>query len=225
MEIFMKIFKNIKNSLLLKSLFCLLVAGCTKNDVSGLNIISEAFSSRSLVPSFVNIELGLDLIAAKSKDFLSSCKQSTEVHKDDEKAGVVILSCEAMHQSVEKAKLSFFEGKLFKMHFFILNKNDMQERVRRAFIEKFGSADEDISKKQLSTGQYPEEVFTIPFVYNKKGYFEKWKTAKWRAYTASMDDKMFFVSFVDIEANDKLIKKLNKIESDRSKKDLNDLGI
>lgn len=221
----MKIFKNIKTSLLTKSLFWLLVTSCTKNGASGLDNISEASNSRSSAPSFVNIELGFDLIAAKSKDFLSSCKQSSEVHIDDEKAGVVILDCGTTHQSVEKAKLSFFEGKLFKMHFFILSKDDMQERVRRAFIEKFGSADEDISKKQLSTGQYPDEVFTIPFVYNKKGHFEKWKTAKWRAYTASMDDKMFFVSFVDIEANDKLIKKLNKIESDRSKKDLNDLGI
>lgn len=209
----------------MKYLFLIFIVGCTKDSSSVLNNISEASSFGSSAPSFINLELGVDLKTIKSKDFLSSCKQSTDIHQDDEKAGVVILNCGSIHQTVEKAKLYFFEGKLLKMHIFILNKDDMQERVRRAFIEKFGPATEDISKKQLSTGQYPEEVFTIPFVFNKKGYYEKWKAAKWRAYAASMDDKMFFVSLVDTEANDKFIKKLKTIEGEMSKKDLNDLGI
>lgn len=219
----MKISKN--QIFILKCSTWLLLFSCTQSGSTGFGSVSEAASLGSTSPSFVNLELGFDLKTAKSKDFLSSCKQSSEVHKDDEKAGVVILNCGAIHQTVEKAKLSFFEGKLFKMQFFILNKNDMQERVRRAFIEKFGSADENISKKQLSTGQYLEEVFTIPFVFNKKGLYEKWKSSNWRAYTASMEDKMFFVSFIDVESNEKLTGKLNKMDQDKSKKDLNELGI
>lgn len=204
---------------------CLLLFSCTKNSSAGSGNISEAANLGSTSPSFVNLELGFDLKAAKSKDFLSSCKQSTEVHEDDEKAGVVILNCGSIHQTVETAKLSFSEGKLFKMQFLILNKNDMQERVRRAFIEKFGSATEDISKMQLDTGQYLEQAFTIPFVFNKKGLYEKWNSSNWRAYTASMEGKMFYVGFIDAEANKKLINKLDKMEQDKSKKDLNELGI
>lgn len=189
------------------------------------SLVSRAFSTFESTPSFANIELRLPITKISKESFFKSCVKSDGVHEDDVAVGIVIFNCEKIHESVETAKLTFFDDKLLKADFFILKKDNMQERVRRAFLQKFGLPDEDVSKKQLSTGQYPAEVFSTPGAFNTKGIYEKWKKSGWLAYTASIRDEMFFVRLIDKEANDKLVEKLKNLDSEKRKKDLKNLKI
>lgn len=189
------------------------------------SLVSRTLSAFESSPSFANVELGFPLAKVTTEAFLKSCIKSDGTHADDVAVGVEIFNCGKIHESVETSKLTFFQGKLLKAEFFILRKGDMQERVRRAFLQKFGTPNEDISKKQLSTGQYPAEAFSIPGAYNSKGTYEKWKKSAWLAYTASMREEMFYVRLIDKEANDKLVEAYKKIDAEKSKKDLKDLNI
>lgn len=189
------------------------------------SIAARTISVFESKPSFANVELGLPIEKLSSESSLKSCVKSDGVHEDDVTVGIVIFNCVKIHESVETAKLTFFNGKLLKADFFIPKKDGMQERVRRAFLQKFGTPDEDVSRKQLSTAQYPAEAFSIPAAFNTKGIYEKWKKSGWLAYAASIRDEMFFVRLIDKDANDRLVEKLKKLDAEKSKKDLKDLNI
>lgn len=189
------------------------------------SLVSRTLSAFESKPSFANIELGLPSAKLSSESSLKSCVKSDGVHEDDVAVGITIFNCGKIHESVEAAKLTFFEGKLLKADFFILRKDNMQKRVKRAFLQKFGTPDEDVSRKQLSTAQYPAEAFAAPLALNNKGIYEKWKKSSWVAYTASIHEEMFFVRLIDTNANEKLVEKLKKLDAEKSKKDLKDLNI
>lgn len=203
--------------------------GCTrgesKEDPKNSKSVFSSLATGSEFPTFIDIQLGAKVSILTDRKELSSCKESTDVHPDDTNAGVKVYNCGAINISIEKAKLTFFKDTLMKAEYFVKFRDDYQERMRRAFVQKFGQPDEDVSKKALTTSQYPAEVLSTPYAFNSVGVFEKWKKSTWRAYTASFKEKMYYIEFINTVANDELVKVLKGMEEDKSKQDLKDLKI